>query len=124
QVVVTGGSAPDQGNAGPNVTVTSPTAGATFMAPATITLTADAVDPDGEIARVEFFAGSQRIATALAAPYTLNWTNVQAGTYTLTAVAYDGSGASTTSAPVTVSVSAIVLPAPTAVVFTASSDHA
>ena len=33
------------------------------MAPATITLTADAVDPDGEIARVEFFAGGQRAAT-------------------------------------------------------------
>ena len=66
-------------------------------------MAADAVDPDGEIARVEFFANSQLVATELAAPYLLNWPNVPAGTYTLTAVAYDGSGASTTSAPVTFS---------------------
>ena len=96
---------PPQVECAPIVKVTSPTAGATFTAPATITLAADAVDPDGEIARVEFFANSQHVATELAAPYLLNWPTVPAGTYTLTAVAYDGSGASTTSAPVTFSVS-------------------
>jgi hypothetical protein len=98
-------SEPEQRNAPPIAVVTSPTAGAAFMAPATITLTADAVDPDGEIARVEFFAGSERVAIELAAPYTLNWTGVQAGTYAVTAVAYDVAGASTMSAPVTVTVS-------------------
>ena len=112
------------GNARPIVTVTSPTAGATFTAPATITLAADATDPDGAIARVEFFANSQHIATERVAPYLLNWPSVPAGTYTLTAVAYDGSGASTTSAPVTFNVSNDELDAPREVVFTASSDHA
>ena len=112
------------GNARPIVTVTSPTAGATFTAPATITLSANAVDPDGEIARVEFFANSQHVATERVAPYLLDLTNVPAGTYTLTAVAYDTSGLSTTSAPVTFNVSNDELDAPRAVVFTASSDHA
>ena len=112
------------GNARPIVTVTSPTAGATFTAPATITLSANATDPDGAIARVEFFANSQHVATERVAPYLLNWPSVPAGTYTLTAVAYDASGASTTSAPVTFNVSNDELDAPRAVVFTASSDHA
>ena len=131
QVVVNGGAAPDPGlppdpgNARPIVTMTSPTAGATFMAPATITLTADAVDPDGEYRPRRVFCGRPTCCyLVLAAPYTLNWTNVPAGTYTLMAVAYDSAGAITTSVPVTVSVSASALPPPIAVVFTASSDHA
>jgi hypothetical protein len=96
---------PEQRNAPPIAVMTSPTPGAAFTSPATITLTADAVDLDGEIARVEFFAGSERVAIELAAPYTLSWTGVQPGIYEVTAVAYDVAGASTTSAPVTVTVS-------------------
>ena len=125
QVVVNGSSTPEEGNRPPIVTLTSPSAGAAYAAPATITLSADAVDPDGEIARVEFFAGSELVGTEGAAPYTLNWTGVQAGTYALTAVAYDVSGASARSAPVTVTVSpAVTVSAPRAVAFTASADHA
>ncbi len=126
QVVVNTRSSQEQENAAPIVTLTSPSAGAAYMAPATITLSADAVDPDGEIARVEFFAGSELVATELVAPYTLKWTGVRAGTHTLTAVAYDSSGASTRSAPVTVTSPSRPAPhpAPVAVAFTASADHA
>jgi hypothetical protein len=106
------------------VTLTSPGAGAAYPAPATITLSADAVDSDGEIARVEFFAGGELVAIERVAPYLLNWSGVQAGTYALTAVAYDLSGASASSGPVTVTVSGSDVPAPRAVAFTVSADHA
>ena len=95
-----------------------------FTAPATIALTATATDPEGQLARVEFFNGTTRLGTDTAAPYTFTWTGVAAGTYALTAVAYDAAGASGTSAPLTVTVSAPITTAPTAVAFTASSDHA
>jgi Bacterial Ig domain len=111
-------------NRRPIVALTSPSAGAAYPAPATITLSADAVDPDGEIARVEFFAGGELVATERVAPYLLNWSGVQAGTYALTAVAYDLSGASASSGPVTVTVSGSDVPAPRAVAFTVSADHA
>ena len=44
------------------------------------------------------------LGKATAGPYTVNWANVPAGTYTLTAVATDNDGGTTTSAPVTVTV--------------------
>ncbi len=47
-----------------------------------------------------------------------------AGSYTITAVAYDTAGASATSAAVPVTVSGAVSTPPRYVVFTASADHA
>jgi RHS repeat-associated protein len=89
------------------VSLTSPANGATFTAPATITLTATAADSDGTIAKVEFFhGGTNLIATVTSAPYTFNWTNVAAGSYSLTARATDNLGAQTTSAAVNVTVNA------------------
>jgi chitinase len=45
------------------------------------------------VAQVESFNGATPLGTATAAPYVLNWTNVAAGSYTLTAVATDSLGA-------------------------------
>ena len=42
----------------PSVSLTSPSEGAVFVAPATIPLAATAADSDGTVARVEFYAGS------------------------------------------------------------------
>jgi len=94
------------GNQAPAVTMTSPANGATFAAPATINLAATASDAEGPIARVEFYSGTTLLWTEVATPFGDSgpWTNVAQGTYTLTAVAYDGQGAKTTSAPVTVTV--------------------
>lgn len=105
-------------------TVSLATNGASFTAPADITLTATASDPEGQLSRVEFYNGSTRLATDTGAPYSFSWSSVPAGTYTLTAIAYDAAGASATSAAVTVTVSAATTNAPRLVVFTASSDHA
>jgi len=92
-------------NVPPTVSLTSPSNGATFTAPANITLTATAADSDGTIQKVEFFhGGTNLIATLTAPPYTIQWTGVPQGAYALTAVATDNSIATTTSTPVNVTV--------------------
>ncbi|MCU7550618.1 Ig-like domain-containing protein [Chitinophagaceae bacterium LB-8] len=91
-------------NQAPTVTITSPKANATYSAPASVRLTATATDVDGTISKVEFYKGSTLIQTEKAAPYDWTWNNVAAGTYTITAKAYDNSGNVTVSAPVTITV--------------------
>ena len=91
-------------NAPPTVSLTSPPNGATFTAPADITITADAQDSDGTIASVAFFEGANLIATRTTPPYSILWTGVVAGSYSLTGRATDSQGASTTSAGVNVTV--------------------
>ena len=98
------GTAPS--NVPPVVSLIAPADGSTFTEPASITLTANATDPEGQLDRVEFYAGTTRLASVAAAPYSTTWSNVSAGTYRLTAVAYDATGTSTTSAAATVTVSA------------------
>ncbi len=93
-------------NQPPAVSITSPASGASFTAPATVTITAIASDPDGNVNRVEFFQGATLLGTDTAgSPYSFTWSGVAAGTYSLTAVATDNQGAATTSAPVLITVS-------------------
>lgn len=94
------------GNQAPTVSLTGPTAGATYIAPASIALAATAADSDGGIAKVEFLSGSTLLGTDTTSPYAMTWSGVAAGSYALTARATDTLGAVTTSAPVPVSVSA------------------
>ena len=91
-------------NVPPTVSLTAPTATSSFTSPATINLAATAADTDGTVTKVEFYQGSTKLGEALAAPYTYAWTGVVTGTYVLTAVATDNSGATTTSAAVTIMV--------------------
>jgi Big-like domain-containing protein/beta-propeller repeat-containing protein len=94
-------------NRAPTVSITSPSNGATFTAPATVTITANATD-DTSIAKVDFYANSTLIGTVAGnyevSDYSFTWSNVPAGTYTLTAIATDDQGATTTSAPVSITV--------------------
>ncbi len=92
----------------PSVAIASPANGANFNAPATITITADASDPDvGDgISKVEFYQGSTLLGTDTVAPYTFTWPGAAAGTYVLTAKAYDLTGFVATSAPVSITVTA------------------
>jgi RHS repeat-associated protein len=90
----------------PSINLTSPTANNVFQAPATILLSADAADTDGTVARVDFYQGGVLIGSALSAPYSFSWTNVGAGSYSLTAVATDNQGATTASAAMTIRVNA------------------
>jgi hypothetical protein len=88
----------------PTVSITSPTNGATFTAPATVIINANASDSDGTITQVEFFQGSTRLGADTTAPYSFTWSNVAAGSYSLTARATDNAGASTTSTAVNITV--------------------
>jgi chitinase len=92
------------GNVSPTVSITAPTNNSTYTAPASITLTANASDADGTIAKVEFFNGGTSLGSKTSAPYTVTWSNVSAGSYSITAVATDNAGATTTSSAVAVTV--------------------
>jgi hypothetical protein len=100
---LTGGSSPP--NLPPVVRLTQPSAGSVGTAPATISVAATASDSDGRVVRVEFFDGSTKIGEATGSPYSLQWTDVAAGTHRLTVKATDDLGATTTSGPVDISVS-------------------
>ncbi|MGH8802366.1 MAG: Ig-like domain-containing protein, partial [Casimicrobiaceae bacterium] len=87
-------------NAPPSVALAAPAAGSDYYEPATVILAATATDPDGSIARVEFRADGNLIGTALTTPYVVEWESVAAGSYSITATAYDGNGAAATTTPV------------------------
>ena len=108
-------------NAPPTVALTSPTGGATFTAPATISMTANASDPESQLSRVEFFNGTTLLGSDTSAPYMYSWTNVAAGTYALTAVAVDAAGNRTTPSAASVTVGGAAPTPPRLVVFTAST---
>jgi hypothetical protein len=97
-------------NSPPTVSLTAPASGATYSAPATINLAANASDSDGNVQRVDFYSGANFVASSTSAPFTATWSNVSAGSYSLTAKATDNGGAQTTSSPVTVSVTAANVP--------------
>lgn len=108
-------------NLPPLVELVNPYDGASFFSPATIVVCADAKDPDGTVASVQFFEGSVSLGVVtngtsvtnrhgeVKTTYCVTWSNVPPANYSLTAVATDNDGASSTSAVVTVSV---VLPPP------------
>ena len=104
-------------NLPPVVGIVNPTNGTVFTAPANISLLAKASDPDGTVTNVEFFAGSTDLGCGLPVVldppgangvtglvYLLNWQNVPANSYALTAVATDNGGLSTTSSVVNITV--------------------
>ncbi|TDD19271.1 cellulose 1,4-beta-cellobiosidase [Nonomuraea diastatica] len=98
-------------NAAPTVSLTSPSAGQTYTAPASVAIAANAADSDGTISKVDFYQGSTLLGTDTSAPYTHNWTGVAAGSYSVTARATDNGGATTTSSPVGITVSQSTGPA-------------
>jgi hypothetical protein len=115
----------DDDNLPPTVTLTSPPDGLMVAFPASMVLAATASDPDGLVAKVEFFvttvSGNSTNVTLLltdpASPYGFTWTNAPAGTHVLRAVVTDNLGSTGVSAPVTVVVNA----APTVAITSPSS---
>src|SRR4030095_15133417 len=91
-------------NALPTASITGPTNGQSFIAPANITLTALAGDSDGTVTNVQFFNGATLLGNDTSNPYAFAWNGVEAGSYTLSVKATDNRGASTTSASITISV--------------------
>lgn len=91
------------GNPPPAVALTSPLAGAAVGKSSVVTITATAGDTDG-IKKVEFYVGARLVGTALAAPYSVNWSTATMGRYQIVAKAYDNLNAATFTQPVFVTV--------------------
>src|SRR5690606_34697528 len=91
-------------NVSPTVSLTSPITNSQFAVGASVSITANAVDTDGTIAKVEFYNGTTLLGSDTSAPYTYNWTNVKAGEHNITAKATDNKGATATSQVVKIQV--------------------
>ncbi|WP_394825873.1 chitinase [Pendulispora albinea] len=90
------------GGSSPTVSISAPANNASFPAGTAITVSADAADSDGTVAKVEFFDSGAKIGEDTAAPFSISWSSAVAGAHQLTAKATDNAGNATTSAAVTV----------------------
>jgi autotransporter-associated beta strand protein len=85
----------------PTVTVSSPTNGEHFIAPANIPLSANVTANGNSISQVQYYNGSVLVGISSSGPaYNVTWSAVPAGGYNLTAVANYESGSVTSAAPV------------------------
>ncbi|MDA3890131.1 MAG: glycosyl hydrolase family 8 [Salinivirgaceae bacterium] len=78
--------------------------GAYFLNGETIALTSQAVDADGSVSSVSYYANGSLIGTATGAPYEVAWTPVSTDAYKVTAVVTDNSSATNTSVAYTINV--------------------
>jgi len=112
-VTVTVANAPPPDTTPPTVSISSPANGAPISA--TVTVSASASDNVGVVG-VQFLLdnGVNGSADVTTAPYSVSWNTATAsdGSHTITAVARDAAGNSTTSAPVTVTVANNAPPPP------------
>lgn len=83
-----------------SVVLTSPEAGGVIYIPEEITIAADVVDYVGNITKVEFFTGSQKLGEDLSSPFSYSWAVDSAGTYQLSATATNEYGGVLYSKPV------------------------
>ncbi len=92
------------GNAAPSVTITNPPDNAVFGNTTSVAVQISASDSDGSVTNVQLFNGAVLLRNFTTAPYNFTGTalagNFALGTNTLTAVAKDNLGATTTSAPI------------------------
>jgi hypothetical protein len=88
----------------PAVALANPVDGASFTAPATLSLAALASSADSTIVQVQFYNGATLLGSAAASPYQYSWSGVAAGSYQLSAVASDAFGLTATSTVVNVTV--------------------
>ncbi len=96
-------------NMPPTVSIASPTNGASFTAPANVSITATAADSDGSVTNVSFFDAGAFLGGTNNPPYTIT-ASLAIGGHTLTAVATDNLGLATTSTVVNVTVSVPNMP--------------
>lgn len=90
-------------NIPPTVSITAPLTGTNFITGSNVSIAANASDVDGTVSSVKFLVDGVVVGTDLTAAYTAAYT-AAIGTHTLIAKAFDNSGDSTSSAPVTITV--------------------
>ena len=98
--------APARNNQPPSVMLSAPANGAVYAAPASFALAATAADSDGSVARVSFHRDGVWLGDDATAPYESSVVGLPGGSYRFVARAFDNEGATTDSAPVTVTVTA------------------
>ncbi len=86
-----------------SVLITSPTNGASFAALANVKVDVQTTGDPNQFVSVTLFGGDRQLAYLFSQPFTYDWTNLSAGTYTVLAVGSAG-GITLTSAPVTLTV--------------------
>jgi len=89
-------------NQNPQVLLDNPSKNSSFSLGSTVTMNAEAYDPDGTISKVEFYDGTDLIGEDLIYPYSFSTTGLSIGTRNLTAKAIDNLGGFTISDPVTI----------------------
>ena len=90
-------------NVAPKVSIFTPTDNSEFLDGETIQISALASDLNGNVVEVKFYVNNNLIATSTQFPYETTW-NPSVGQYSLTAVATDNDGSSTTSEAVHVTI--------------------
>jgi hypothetical protein len=96
---------PVQGGA-PVVSITQPVEGAEFDEGDDITISADACDPCGAVAKVEFYKNDVKLGEDTNSPYSFTWLNAPEGHYVLSAIATDNNGLKSDSQDVNITVGA------------------
>ena len=86
------------------VSLTSPFDGETYNLGETIPISADAVDENGSISKVEFLLNGAVFGEDTTEPYTLDWTPTIEGAYDIQAVAYNASNTTVNSNEITVNI--------------------
>lgn len=76
----------------PNVSIVSPSDAASIPSPASFTLSVTATDTDGEIRRVDFYKDNTLVYSDPSEGYSLDFTDLLTGAYTLKVRAYDNQG--------------------------------
>ncbi|WP_400077530.1 BNR-4 repeat-containing protein [Winogradskyella sp. R77965] len=86
------------------VSLTNPFDDETYDVDETIQISADAVDENGSISKVEFLVNGALFGEDLSEPYALDWTPDTEGAYTVQAVAYNANNETVSSNEITVNI--------------------
>lgn len=91
----------------PTIALTAPANGTVYTAPATINLAASVTANGHSITKVQFYNGATLLGEDTSAPYSFTWSNVSAGSYSLTARAVYDAGSTVTSSSVSIAVASV-----------------
>ncbi|MFC3975700.1 Ig-like domain-containing protein, partial [Belliella kenyensis] len=91
-------------NVSPTISIITPADQQIFEQGQVIEITTLSADEDGEVVKVDFYAGDLLIASVEAEPFNFNWDNAPLGNHYITAIATDNEGAATVSTPIFITI--------------------